>query len=272
MSGPGKVVSANGLEVHYIDAGDGPPLILLHGGSAGNHPVWDQFRWGWNAYIDDLAADFRVLAPDLRGHGSTRNPGGPVSYDLLADDFAAFIVALQLDRPAVIGFSDGGIVASVLSIKEPELLRAHVNIAGYDLFDPDAKTMEIMRRNLSADDPTATAPDFVHIEQQGGPWYDALVASHDAAQGPGTWRSVLADGFERWTAPIGYGLDDLRRISTPTLLMAGDRDRMCTPEETVRAYRLIPGAELAIVPHRGHATDPEMIAIARRFLAGHLPA
>ena len=135
---PGAFVAANGIDVHYQEAGIGPPLVLLHGGSASNHSCWETFGWGWSRYLDELALAFRVLAPDLRGHGWTRNSTGSVSYDLLADDLLAFIRALGLDRPAVVGFSDGGIMAAVLAIKEPEALSALVNIAGYDLFDPAA--------------------------------------------------------------------------------------------------------------------------------------
>lgn len=264
---PGAFARANGIDIHYRTAGSGPPLILLHGGSVSNDPVWNSLLWGWAPYIDELASSFTVLAPDLRGHGWTRNPAGSVSYDLLAEDLAALIETLGLDRPAVIGFSDGGIVASVLTIKDSDALSAHVNIAGYDLFDPASPTMAMMRKNLAAEDPSAVEPGYAQLEAQGGPWFDALLASHDAAQGPGTWRTVLGDAFDRWTAPIGHDLDELRQISTPTLIMAGDRDACCSPEESVRAFRLIPGAELAIVPRRPHVIAPEMIAIATAFLS-----
>lgn len=163
---PGAFVAANGIETHYWEAGSGPALILLHGGSASNDPVWEPFGWGWSAYAEQLASDFRVLAPDLRGHGWTHNPSGPVSYDLLAEDLAAFITALGLERPAVIGFSDGGVLAGVLTIREPDMLSAHVNIAGYDLFDPAAPSMENLRRTLSANDPDARRPDLDHLEAQ----------------------------------------------------------------------------------------------------------
>lgn len=267
---PGSFVVANGTEIHFREAGAGPALIVLHGGSATNDPVWDAFSWGWGRYMDELAEDFRVLAPDIRGHGWTRNPLGPISYDLLADDLSAFIAAMRLDRPAVVGFSDGGVLAGVLTIREPEVLSSHVNIAGYDLFDPAAPSMTNLRRTLSQGDPDARTPDLDYLERQGGPWFDALVASHDSAQGPGTWRKMLTDAFDRWTAPIGYDLEDLRRISTPTLLMAGDRDEVCSPEESARAFRLIPGAQLAIVPNRRHMIAKEMVAIARAFVSRHL--
>jgi len=259
-------VSVNGLDVRYFESGAGPQLILLHGGSATNDPVWDDLRWGWSAYIDDLARSFHVFAPDIRGHGATRNPAGTLTYDLLADDLMAFIAALGLEKPAVIGFSEGGIIATVVTIRDPIVLRAVVNIAGYDLFDPISPSMERLRRFLSRNDPTAKEPDLIHIEERGGPWFDALIGSHDAMQGSGAWRKLLVDAFDHWTAPIGYGLEDLRRVSTPTLIMAGDRDPFCGPEVSIGAFRLVPDAELAIIPNCVHAIVPEMVSAAKRFL------
>jgi len=264
-----RFVSANDTEIHYRVAGDGRPLIVLHGGSASNDPAWDPMRWGFGAYIAELAEDFHVFAPDIRGHGATVNLAGTLSYDLLAEDLVAFVRALELERPALIGFSEGGIIGAVVTISEPDVLGPHVNIAGYDLFDPASPAMEALRRTLSHNDPNATEPDLDYIEQRGGPWFEALVASHDAAQGPGTWRRLLVDAFEHWTAPIGYSLDDLRRISTPTLIMAGDRDPFCGPAVSADAFARIPGAELAVIPNCGHIIAPEMLRTATRFIASH---
>jgi len=262
---PGRYVDANGVRVHYLDAGEGTPLVLLHGGSASNHPVWDASGWGWNAHAAQLARHHRVLAPDMRGHGWTRNPGGAVSYDLLATDLHAFLDALDIVRPLIIGFSDGGVLATVLAIREPDVLGALVNIAGYDLFDPDAPSMTLLRRFLggSAD---ASEPALDRLEAAGGADHEARLISHDGAQGPGTWRTMFADAFQRWTAPIGYDLDDLERVRTPTLILAGDRDVFCSPEESVRAYRRITDSELAIIPNERHAISAAMIPISLEFL------
>ena len=262
---PGRFLAADGIDIHYVETGSGQPLILLHGGTASNHSAWDASNWGWHAYLDELSSRFRVIAPDLRGHGWTRNSAGAVSYTLLANDLAALVTGLQLERPLVMGFSDGGIAATVLAIREPDAIGALVNIAGYDLFDPASPSMGLMRRSLG-DDPAATGPDADSIAAAGGPWFDALVTTHDTAQGHGAWRMLLSDAFERWTAPIGYDVDDLSRVTVPTLIIAGDRDGFCSPEESVRAFRQIAQAELAIVPNRAHTISPEMVAIATEFL------
>src|SRR5262245_52055538 len=87
----GRYVRANGLDVYYEEDGAGPPLVVLHGGSEtiGHRPAFE--------------ARFRVSYPNIRGHGRTANPTGQMSYRLLADDAAAVIAALRLDRPLVVG-------------------------------------------------------------------------------------------------------------------------------------------------------------------------
>jgi hypothetical protein len=81
----------NGLRVHYEDHGAGAPVVLLHGGLVTGHLMWSN-------HVPALARHHRVLVPDSRGHGRTDNPEGRLGYDLMADDCAAFIEALGLDR------------------------------------------------------------------------------------------------------------------------------------------------------------------------------
>ena len=92
-----------------------------------------------------LAEHFRVFAPDTRGHGRSPNPGGRVDYGVLVEDLVALIEALELGRPALCGFSDGGHVVSLVGMRHPELASAIVNYAGYDLFNPAAASMQIVR-------------------------------------------------------------------------------------------------------------------------------
>ena len=108
-----KSIRANGLEIHYRELGQGPPLVLLHGGTLTSG--------SWASHLPIFAERFRVLAPDSRGHGKTRNPAGHLSYRQMADDIAAFIEALGLEKPMVLGYSDGGQVALELGLHYPEL-------------------------------------------------------------------------------------------------------------------------------------------------------
>ena len=157
----GRLIHANGIDIHYIDAGAGEPLILLYNGMISTNPVWDGLAVVVRSAISStLARHFRVIAPDFRGSGRTVHPGGPISYDLLADDMVALIDALDLDRPLVCGYGDGGHVATIVGIRKPASVRAVVNHGGYDLFNPDPRTPGlVMTRQM-----LGGAPDAAHAD------------------------------------------------------------------------------------------------------------
>src|ERR1700733_2541821 len=122
-----RSVHANGIDIHYLEAGEGEPLILLHGGVVSTNPIWTGVPISYASHMATLSARFRVIAPDTRGAGKTVHSGGTVTFDLLADDVAALIDVLGLDRPLVAGFSEGGITATVLGIRHPGSMRAIAN-------------------------------------------------------------------------------------------------------------------------------------------------
>ena len=146
----GNSVHVNGIDIHYTDTGAGEPLLLLDNAMVSTNPVWAALPFAYVGYTNTFAAHFRVIVPDTRGSGMTVHPGGPITHTLLADDVAALIDALHLDRPLVCGFSDGGEVATIVGIRHPGSLRAVVNHAGYDAFnpDPDAPSYAITRQML----------------------------------------------------------------------------------------------------------------------------
>jgi pimeloyl-ACP methyl ester carboxylesterase len=91
----------------------------------------------------DAASEVALEAADTRGCGKTAHTEGPVTVDLLADDVAALVEALGVERPLITGFSDGAITATVVGIRHPNAVRAIVNHAGFDEFDPQAPTFAI---------------------------------------------------------------------------------------------------------------------------------
>src|SRR6476659_5558495 len=128
-----KQVRANGIDINYVEAGKGEPLLLLHGGLMSTSPIWKDAPGAYVSRMGLFAEHFRVIAPDLRGHGKTANPGGePISYAKLADDALALIDVLGLSRPMICGFSAGASVATIVAIRKPESIRALVNDAGFD--------------------------------------------------------------------------------------------------------------------------------------------
>ena len=72
----GNQVHANGIDIHYLEQGEGEPLVLLHGGVVSTNPIWSGVPVAYASHMDALAAHFRVIAPDTRGCGRTRHTGG----------------------------------------------------------------------------------------------------------------------------------------------------------------------------------------------------
>ena len=268
----GQRVHANGIDIHYLDHGEGQPLVLLHGGVVSTNPIWTGAPIAYASHMDTLAEHFRVIAPDTRGCGRTVHDGGPISFDVLADDVAALIDALGLERPLIAGFSEGAITATILGIRQPDAVRAIVNHAGFDAFDPGAPTIAMMRQILGGS-PTATAPDpdaaarGFEASEQMRPMFELMKRDQDSGQGGGHWREYLRLSWDRTTQPPGYTHSDLSRIAVPTLILTGDRDNFCTVEQAVSAYRQLPDGELAILPGHGHYIPPTAVQTTVEFFA-----
>jgi pimeloyl-ACP methyl ester carboxylesterase len=270
----GAFVHANGIDIHYVEAGAGPPLLLLHGGIVSSAALWNGHPFAYSSHLPALAQHFRVIAPDTRGAGATVHTTGAISYTLLADDVMALIEALKLDRPMICGFSEGAITATLVGIRNPDSLRAIVNHAGYDLFNPQAPTFSMMRQMLGGSveatqaDPRA-AEQFFASSPQMQATFQLLKADHDGAQGEGYWKTYVAHAFQRNTRSPGYTFDDLASVTAPTLVLTGDRDHFCTVDEGLIAFRMLPHGELAVLPNQEHVISPDAIRATIEFLQRH---
>jgi pimeloyl-ACP methyl ester carboxylesterase len=268
-------IKANGIEIHYLEHGAGVPLILLHGGMVSTNPIWAGVPVAYASYMDTLAEHFRVIAPDTRGCGRTAHTSGPITFDLLADDVAALIEALDLDRPLLTGFSDGGITSTVVGIRHPDLARAIINHAGFDEFDPQAPTFAMMRQILGGrsdatrPDPDAAAAAMMSIDQM-RPMFELMKTDQDSGQGEGHWRTYLRLSWERTTQHPRYSYTDFAKITAPTLILSGDRDEFCTVEQALAAFRQLPHGELAVLPGHGHYIPPAAITTTIEYFERQL--
>jgi len=266
-------VYANGIDIHYLEAGDGVPLLLLDNAMVSTNAVWLGHASAYVGHLDAFAAHFRTIVPDTRGSGHTRHPGGPITHRLLAEDVLALSDALRLDRPMVCGFSDGGEVATITALLRSGAVRAVVNHGGYDLFDPDPRAPGIaMTRQMLGGAPDATQADFGAIDRLAAAvpelrtMFDLMRDDHDAAQGDGHWQTVIRQTYGRISRPHGHTIEDLSTLDIPTLILVGDRDPFCPVEDGARLYRTLPRGELSVLAGTGHVIDHRAVSVAIEFL------
>ncbi|MFW9968366.1 MAG: alpha/beta fold hydrolase [Candidatus Thorarchaeota archaeon] len=242
-------INVNGLEMHYIDKGNGPPLVLLHGGIA-------TARFQWGPHIPIFSKSFRVIAPDCRGQGKTNIPEGKFGYSLMAEDIVGLIEEIGLEKPFVCGWSDGGQIALEIGIRHPEIARALV--AGGVLAEISEYYIEMMRSM------GVNGPGDVDLEKFGMKYPEfqaALSEIHSPVYGPDYWKELLVNISGMWMNPKEFPGNRIKKITTPTLVLQADRDEAISLEEAIRIYRSIPSAELAVVPgadHGGVISKPEV--------------
>jgi pimeloyl-ACP methyl ester carboxylesterase len=232
----GHTVHANGVNLYYEVHGQGPPLLLLHAGSLTAD--------SWQPYLPAFAQHFCVYAPDSRGHGRSEHPSDTLSYGLLADDMAAFVRALDLHKPLIAGFSDGGQIALEVGMRYPELPQALV--VGGAQFKFAAQYRTWVRDAIG--DEGSPVVDVARFERNHPDWANWLQQIY----GPDEWKPLLARCKPMWTTPLHYTAGDFTRVLAPTLVLLGDRDELVSVEEAMEMIRLLPRSELAVVPGADH--------------------
>lgn len=223
----------NGIQMYYEEQGQGQPLVLLHGG-AGSIDATS----GWSKLLPSLAARYRAICVEHRGHGRTNNPAGRLAYALIAEDIAQFIEHLGLAPAHVAGVSDGGIVGLTLGMTRPEIMRSLVCVgANYCIDDHVRAALRLF--------------DAAVLERDHPEYARVFAERHDPHHHEGYWRELVQQ--VRTTAEIepAWTTADLRRVLVPTLLITGESDFLVSLDQTLTMRREIPDAELVILNHAG---------------------
>ncbi len=246
----GEYAEIHGIKMYYEVHGEGRPVVLLHGGTS-------TIQTSFTEQVPVLARNHRVIAIEQMGHGHTGDVAGrELSYEGMTEDTAALLVKLGVQNADVVGWSDGGQLALRLAFTHPELVR-RVVASGVGL-GADTPQMQAAMRTLSPDHWSADVREEY-----------ARVSPDGTAHWPVFFDKVRL----MWAKPSwGISEDGLRKIKAQVMIVAGDRDFLRV-EETVRIYRMIPGARLAILPNTDHFTFQKragwMNAILLDFLDGN---
>jgi pimeloyl-ACP methyl ester carboxylesterase len=248
-------------EIHVREAGEGSPVVLLHGG------------WGYEAYPFDvaiaaLAPSHRVIAPDRVGYGrSGRIPALPPGFHrLMAEETFAVMDALGVRGARLWGHSDGAVIAAHMAFLAPERVKAAV-LEALHFFCLKRSSVEFFETAVR--DPERFGPAVVEacLRDHGDSWKEILAA------GGWAWLDIIDEG-RRGKRELYSGR--LGEIRAPVLVLHGARDPRTEPGEIDAAVAAIPGAKLALLD-AGHSPHNSRVAAsaveaAVRFLDGVSPA
>ncbi|MGW3865778.1 alpha/beta fold hydrolase [Streptomyces sp. NPDC005047] len=243
----GDYADLPGVRTWYESEGAGDPLVLLHGGFCTNET--------WGAQRADLAAAYRVLLPERRAHGHTPDVDGPLTYQDMADDTVAFLETV-VDAPAhLVGWSDGAVVALLVALARPDLVRRVVLIGAN--FRPAG---ECFVEPGMLDAMTPDGPDMAFFREM----YEAV-----SPDGADHWPVVALKVIDMWRTQPALTERELGRVTAPTLVVTGDDDLM-TLEHTTALYRALPDARLAVLPGASHLVPLEKPALVNGLVLDHL--
>ena len=238
-------VEHGGARIWYAAYGSGSPVILLHG-ALGNSDDWGyQVR----ALVE---AGRRVILVDSRGRGRSTLGDLPLSYELMADEVLAVMDALQLDRAALVGWSDGAIIALIVAMQAPARVSRvfafafNMDLSGVKPFSPTPLISRVLARARKDYARLSATPDDF------GPMSEAV-------------NAMMA------TQP-NYGAAELARIGTPVAIVDGETDEFIERAHIEYLARTIPGARLIVLPGVSHFAPLQRPAEFNRallaFLAG----
>ncbi|MET0545123.1 MAG: alpha/beta hydrolase [Caulobacterales bacterium] len=266
----GRSITVNGFRTNYIQAGEGPPLILIHGSGPGVTAFAN-----WNGVIPTLSQQFKVYAPDMLGFGYTDSPADdqPFTLDLWVDHIVGFMDALQIDQASFIGNSFGGGLCLAVAARHPARVKRFVlmGAAGlrFDISDGLAKvwgyepSLQNMRKLMET-----FAYDSSLVK-------DVIVQSrHEASLRPET-RNAFARMFPPPRQDRLDGLatpeEAIRRIDHGALIVHGREDVIVPVEVAYRFSKLLRRSELHVFGECGHWTQIEkkdrFLEVVAPFLA-----
>jgi pimeloyl-ACP methyl ester carboxylesterase len=219
VKGTGQYADVNGMHLYYETHGTGRPMILLHGGLGSGEL--------FGPIIPALAKDHQVIAPDLQGHGRTADIDRPLDVRLMANDIAALIDHLGLDKPDIVGYSLGGGVAFFTAVKYPDKVGKLVMASAH--IRRDAIPAEMLAQQAQVN---AGAVEFMKAT----PMHDLYQRVAPRPQDFGRLLDKIGEGMAK---DFDYA-DEVRGLKVPTLIVAADAD-MAPPSHYVEFFKLLDG-------------------------------
>lgn len=243
------LTDVNGIQLYWEEIGDGEPLLWLHGGMGSGAD--------WRYLFPKLPEGYRLIAPDLRGHGASTNPAGSFTFRQAARDMHALLQHLNIPRIKAIGLSGGGIALLHMATAEPSSIESMVVVSAPPYFPEQCRAIQRQFSPAMLGDAEMERMRTRH--KHGEPQIQSLFRMvHDFAT---TYDDVS------FTPP------QLATITAETLIVFGDRDPLYPVSLAFDLYQAIPKAYLWVVPNGAHgpvfgSAAAHFSATAMGFLRG----
>ena len=255
-------VKVNGIELNYTVEGSGPWVVMSHSLACDLHM--------WDPQAKILAAKFRVLRFDTRGHGKSDAPSGAYTFETLSDDAKGLIDALGIESCHWVGLSMGGMIGQVFALRHPGLLKSLVLADTSSRYPAEAKALWDSR--------IATAREKgmeALVEGTLARWFTDGFRSGDnpvCHQVAEMIRSTPVSGYIGCchAIPTINVTERLKEIKCPTLVMVGEQDTGTPVEMAREIHAAMPGSQLTIIPSAAHLSNLEQPGVFNWSLFGFL--
>ena len=241
----GQTITINEMQMYYVSHGQGEPLVLLHGytGASGD----------WEVFLPDLAQEYHLIIPDLRGHGRSTNPSTAFTFRQAALDVFALLDSLGIDQFKAIGMSGGGNTLLHMATQQPGRVAAMALVSAASYYPGQSRTI---MRNYTEDKLT---DDEWRVHRQRHHYGDEQI------------RALLLHGrgFGDEYHDMNFIPPYLATIQARTLIVSGDRDPLVPLHIAVEMFTAIPHSYLYIVPNGGHL--PVFYHLRDPFIKNALP-
>src|SRR4030095_1825318 len=218
----------NDIEMYYEIRGEGDPLVLLHGGAG--------VGANWELIFKDTPEGYRVITPDLRGHGRTTNPSMEFTFRQSALDIFALLDHLGIHRFKAIGMSMGAKTLLHMATQQPDRVETMVLVSATPYFPREARAI---MSEMTPDN--RTDAEWLQMRQR---------HKHGDEQIRAIW--MQANGFKDSYDDMNFTPPYLSNITASTLIVHGDRDPLYPVNLAVEMYSAIPRSYLWVIPNGGH--------------------
>lgn len=237
---------AGTVKTHYLSAGKGDPVILIHG-----HSVTGAITWG--SVISSLSPYFRVVAPDVVGYGESEKPSASYSRSYFANWLGNFLDALKIKKANLVGISQGGAISLQYTIDNPDRVDRLVliNSAGLGKWIPPIGFALSMAFRYIYPSYIASRWNSRYMVKNPKNINKTLIDYGITLSKK--WESGRTIVHGRGKSALPFSDHSLCRIKQPTLFLCGEDDRIMPHCLSERAQRIIPNAQIRIIPEAGHS-------------------